>query len=338
MKTYEYYFGWDISKKTLNWALYDLRGQLAGEGQIDNKRSDIKGFLRATLQQYGVEPGQIFCLIEQTGLYGKYLTSEAYKLGLVTCVEDALRINKANQRQLDKSDPEDARMIGLYGFERAYRLKGYQPKDRRVLLIEGLQRRRRNLLKAKQSMAASLSYSLKWDEVDLEEWVVKDTKWIVQKITEVIENIDRRITDLIKEDEKLYTVYRRVRSVLGFGPKNTIVMLLETNFLRKITTAKSCINYAGLRPTRRMSGTSLNKRKRTSKKVNMALKTAFHTAAFAAIKSPYMRQYYDRKRAEGKTHLQVLNAIRNKLCRALYACHENQVMYEKKLQQTLVLS
>lgn len=338
MKTYQYYFGWDISQLTLNWALYDMTGNMVGEGQIENRRPNIRRFLRSTLKKYGISAEQVFCLIEQTGLYGTRLTHEAYILGLITCVEDALRINKANQRQLDKSDPEDARVIGRYGFERAYRLESWSPDSLILQKIKGLHRRRRNLMKSKQSIAASLSYSLKWDETDLDVWVVKGIQEAILKLKKLIDRIDEEITTLIKADEQLYQVYKRVRSVLGFGPKNTIVFLLETKFLKKITTAKSCINYAGLRPTMRSSGTSLNKRKRTSKKVNMALKTAFHIAAFAALKSKHIRAYYDRKMAENKTHLQVINAIRNKLCRALYACHENQVMYDKNLHASLVLS
>lgn len=338
MKAYQYYLGWDISQLTLNWALYDLAGNMVGEGEIENKRPKIRSFLRSILKKYSVSAKQVFCLIEQTGLYGTRLTHEAYMLGLITCVEDALRINKANQRQLDKSDPEDARVIGRYGFERAYRLESWTPDSPILQKIKGLHRRRRNLMKSKQSMSASMSYSLKWDENPLDAWVVKGIEEAIQNLKSLIDRIDDEITALIKADDELCEVYKRVRSVLGFGPKNTIVVLLETKFLKKITTAKSCINYAGLRPTMRSSGTSLNKRKRTSKKVNMALKTAFHIAAFAALKSKHIRAYYDRKMAENKTHLQVINAIRNKLCRALYACHNNQVMYDKNLQASLVVS
>lgn len=338
MNTYQYYFGWDISQLTLNWCLYDRSAQIVAEGQIANRRAAIRSFLKSILSKYGIPATEVFCLIEQTGLYGNRLAYEAHILGLITCVEDALKINKDNRRQLDKSDPMDARFIGRYALEKAYRLTRWKPDSTPLQRIKGLHRRRRNLMKAKQSIATSYQYSLDWDEIVLAADIGERIEEHVSRINQTINLIDERITQIILAEEELAEIYNRVRSVVGFGPKNTIVFLLETMFLQKVTTAKACANYAGLRPTEKSSGTSLNKRKRTPKQVNVALKTAFHIAAFAAIKTKYLKEYYERKRAENKTHLQVLNAIRNKLCRAIYACHENKVMYERKLQASLVIS
>jgi transposase len=338
MNTYQYYFGWDISQLTLNWCLYDRSAKIVAEGQIANRRPAIRSFLNSILTKYGISATEVFCLIEQTGLYSNRLAYEAHILGLITCVEDALKINKDNRRQLDKSDLMDARIIGRYGLEKAYRLTQWKPDSTPLQRIKGLHRRRRNLMKAKQSIATSYQYSLDWDEIVLDADIGERIEEHVLRINQTIDLIDERITQIILAEEELAEIYHRVRSVVGFGPKNTIVFLLETMFLQKVKTAKACANYAGLRPNEKSSGTSLNKRKRTPKQVNVALKTAFHIAAFAAIRTEHLKAYYVRKRAENKTHLQVINAVRNKLCRALYACHENQVMYERNLQATLVIS
>jgi len=85
MNTYQYYFGWDISQLTLNWCLYDRTGQIVSEGQITNRRPAIRSFLTSILSKYGVAAREVFCLIEQTGLYGTRLAHEAHLLGLITC-------------------------------------------------------------------------------------------------------------------------------------------------------------------------------------------------------------------------------------------------------------
>ena len=41
--------------------------------------------------------------------------------------------------------------------------------------------------------------------------------------------------------------------------------------------------------------------------------------------------YYQRKRAEGKPFLSVINALRNKIILRVFAVVRNQVMYEKNL-------
>lgn len=336
MPTYHYYIGWDVSQQKLNYCLRDLSGLIIEEGEIKNSRSTIRAFFNAKLKEYSLTADQMFCLVENTGLYTNYLIFEANKLGLATSVEDALRINKAYSRQLDKSDPEDARIISEYALEKGYKLKLWEAPSTNESLLKGLHRRRRNLMKSRQSMTTSLNNSLKWDVLELPSEVVVQITKAIEAVSKAIEVVDKKIEQVILADEEFSEIYLRSRSVFGCGPKNTIVILLETWFFSKITTAKACANYAGLRPVVKSSGTSLNKRKRTSKKVNIALKTAFHQGAFSiAYHKPHFKEYYQRKREQGKTHLQAINAIRNKICRALYACHLNQVMYDDKIQSNV---
>lgn len=336
MKRYQYYIGWDVSQRTLNYCLRQMDGKIVEEGAIKNSRSVIKAFFKAKLKEYTVSGNELFCLIENTGLYINRLVFEAHAMGLATSVEDALRINKAYSRQLDKSDPEDARIISEYGLEKGYKLKRWTPPATVESELKGLHRRRRNLVKSVQSMTTSLNNSLEWDAFDLDAEIAEKINQGIDHVRGLIKLVDKKIERVILADEELAVIYHRTRSVAGCGPKNTIVILLETWFFKKIVDAKSCANYAGLRPVTKSSGTSLNKKKQTSKKVNIALKTAFHQGAFSiAYSKPHFKEYYARKIAQGKTHLQAINAIRNKMCRAIYACHKNEVMYDEKNQSNV---
>jgi transposase len=60
-------------------------------------------------------------------------------------------------------------------------------------------------------------------------------------------------------------------------------------------------SYAGLAPVTRQSGTSLNCETR-SRRGDHRLKNAMFLAAFAALRDPASKAFYDRKRAEGKKH------------------------------------
>ena len=313
----------------LNYCLRSRQGNILDQGQIDNKRRTIKRFIKQIVKDFALTPDNFFCLIENTGLYGTYLSSIVHTLGYIVSVEDALRISKANTRQMDKSDPEDARVISQYALERGYRLQQWQPMSEIQAKLKGLQRRRKNAMKSYRSMLTSLSHSKAFDEVSLDKSVVVACEEAIAKIKKVIDHIDELTEQYILADEGLREIYDRTRTVFGCGPKNTVVILVETWFFTKIKTAKACANYAGLRPTLKTSGTSVRGRSRTSKNVNIRLKTALHHAAYsAATKSSQLRPYYLKKRAEGKTHLQAVNALRNKLCRAIYACHKNKVTYD----------
>ena len=339
MNNYQYYLGWDVSKGWLNYCWLDGAGRHIEEGQITNDKTAIERFIDQKLEQYEVAAAAVFMLVEHTGLYSQLLLRLAYDKGLAVCLEDALRLAKSHQRRLDKSDHADARIIATYGFEKSYKLALWQPSSETLLQIKVLHRRRRNLLKSVQSIQHSLAHSLDLDEIYMGLAVEEAIRTQLSNLKQLISTIDEQITQLILADEQLSQLYAIVRSCFAFGPKNTIVLMLETGFFKKVSSAKACANYAGLRPLEYSSGSSVRYRKRSTKKINTALKTAFHSAAFsAATKSKVYRAYYQRKIAQGKTHLQALGAIRNKLCRTVYACVENQVMYDENFQSNLVKS
>ena len=61
---------------------------------------------------------------------------------------------------------------------------------------------------------------------------------------------------------------------------------------------------------------------------NKDLKKLLHLCALAAIKyDPEMKTYYDRKKAEGKNGMLVINAIRNKLILRVAAVVNNQTAF-----------
>jgi len=61
---------------------------------------------------------------------------------------------------------------------------------------------------------------------------------------------------------------------------------------------------------------------------NKELKKMLHLCALTAIQHyPEFRQYYERKKAEGKHSMSVLNAIRNKIVLRAVAVINNQKPY-----------
>ena len=86
-------------------------------------------------------------------------------------------------------------------------------------------------------------------------------------------------------------------------------------------------SYAGLAPVTWRSGTSI-RGDHPSRKGNKVLKRALFLSAFAALKDPVSRDYYDRKRGEGKRHNQALIALARRRCDVLYAMLRDGTFYE----------
>lgn len=91
-------------------------------------------------------------------------------------------------------------------------------------------------------------------------------------------------------------------------------------------TAGHLASYAGLTPVTWRSGTSI-RGDHPSRKGNKVLKRALFLSAFAALKHPDSRAYYDRKRAEKKKHNQALIALARRRCDVLFAMLRDGTFY-----------
>jgi transposase len=90
-------------------------------------------------------------------------------------------------------------------------------------------------------------------------------------------------------------------SLPGVGARLGARILCEIGEIARFRTPAQLAAYAGLGPSPRRSGT-----RRTAmvaaRRGNRRLKNALYLAAFASLRHPPSRTYYDRKRAEGKDH------------------------------------
>ena len=93
----------------------------------------------------------------------------------------------------------------------------------------------------------------------------------------------------------------RLGSLPGVGPRTGARMLAEIGDISRFANGSRLASYAGLAPVTRQSGSSIRGQTR-SRRGNHRLKNAMYLSAFASLRDPVSRAFYDRKRAEGKKH------------------------------------
>ena len=141
--------------------------------------------------------------------------------------------------------------------------------------------------------------------------------------------MDRSIAALIAGDADLARQYERLTSVPGIGPVTAAEVLVTTNEFKTSTDPKQYACYAGVVPFERSSGQRKG-RPQVSPQANKRVKQLLHLAALSAVRyCAEMRAYYDRKVAEGKNKMLVLNNVRNKLVHRLFACVLQDRNYDK---------
>ncbi|MBD1540645.1 IS110 family transposase [Pseudarthrobacter sp. NKDBFgelt] len=135
------------------------------------------------------------------------------------------------------------------------------------------------------------------------------------------------------------TVYAQVGALVEAHPLHQVLMSLPAVGIRTAAriltevagkdfpTAGHLASYAGLTPVTWRSGSSI-RGDRASRRGNKVLKRTLYLSAFAALKDPLSRAYYDRKRAEGKHHNQALLALARRRCDTLYAMLRDGSLYQ----------
>jgi len=120
--------------------------------------------------------------------------------------------------------------------------------------------------------------------------------------------------DFIATDQDLNKQYTLCTSIPGVGMQLATYMLIVTHGFSRFANSRKLATYAGVAPFPYQSGTSIRGKNKTSPLGDKSLKTLLHMGALSAVRNDnQIKMYYERKKAEGKNAMSVLNAVKNKL-------------------------
>lgn len=114
-------------------------------------------------------------------------------------------------------------------------------------------------------------------------------------------------------------------SIKGIGEKTAKSFIIEIGSISNFKSAKQLAAYIGIDPSIKQSGSSVNVKGKISKKGNSFLRRTIWQIAAAVIRyDGKFREYFLKKKAEGKKYKQSLIAVANKLLRTLFALLTNK--------------
>ena len=116
-------------------------------------------------------------------------------------------------------------------------------------------------------------------------------------------------------------------SMPGVGSRTAIELLRTVGDGSTFPSAAHIAAYAGLAPATRQSGRTI-KGEHQARRGNRALRGALYISAFASLKHPPSRAYYDRKKAEGKSHTAALTCLARRRVDVLHAMIRDRQPYQ----------
>jgi len=337
METTKFYLGIDVSKLWFDASLMlvvDHQRQPITSQRFINDSEGMKVF-KAWLKSNRVPyDANTIVVIENTGVYHRLIWSFCSKHNLNLHIGNAAHIKWSLGITRGKSDVIDSQRLCIYCFKQSEELKVSPTLNPIFMQLKDLMTSRTRLLTQLQSNKSYLNELKNSKDKLLFNTLQKVYATSIDGIKESIFQIEKELMIIINSDEKIKNNYELILSIPGIGKITAIYIICCTNNFATKTTGKQLASYAGVVPFEHSSGTSIKGKNRVHKMANKELKSLLHLCALSCIRnSEEFKNYYNRKKEEGKNGMLILNAIRNKLVLRVVAVIKKQQPYVNNYQK-----
>jgi len=331
---YETIMGIDISKKTLDICLTNNKKPIF-QDKIDNTSQGLK-MLQKRLENLHISLEEILVCCENTGIYNSPLLLFAQKKQLNLWVETPLTIKKSLGLTRGKSDKADAERIASYAYRHQDQYKPWTPPKKSIQNLQKLWKHRKNILKVQAQLNQNLTEVKAMQGQAAYKEVKRSYQGTLQGLQKDLKQIERDLKETLASDKELHHLHEIITSIDGVGTTTAIYLIVLTKGFKTLNDPRKLACYAGVAPFPYASGTSIRGRERVSFFANKELKTLLHLCAVSLLKMKnQFTDFVDRKKAEGKHMMSILNALRNKLLHTICACVRKNEKYEKNYAKSL---
>lgn len=317
------FIGCDVSKYTLDFAIYQ-RGidyRKFKHYQVSNDEAGFKELLK-WLKSNGVKKYKDTVVgIEHTGYYSNALAEWLFRKRITFCYLHPLDVKNYISSSRNKNDSEDACMIADYLYTMREKLTPSTPEPSKIKQLRALRNERALIIKSRTAFLNLLK------NID-EPASIKRMQTIINELNTQVKAIEKSIMEAINSNEKIKQNYNLITTIPGIGLVNAINTIIATCNFTKFQTARQYAKFCCICPLSNESGISVRGGDHISKKGHNELKTDLTEAARSTIiHNSQMKAYYQRKRAQGKSHGCVMNAIKFKLVCRMFAVIIRQSPY-----------
>lgn len=301
------FVGIDVAKKDF-YACFD---EIGTSQKFNNTPAGINSFVRQ-LSKKKFREKQTMIGLESTGSYHLRLCLQCGELGYKVKVINPLIVKKYNQTKLRrvKNDKKDASLIRYCVGQGA----GYEfAESKETLILKSLVRQRNSLtnslLKVKRQQE---DVEYKEDCLKVKIWSVYDEIRIM--LREKAKELEKELKKFRPEEQKL------LQSIPGVGPLTAVSFISEIVKIERFEKAKRLAAFIGLDSRVHQSGTSVNGKGYISKRGSKILRTRLYNAASVAVLHDNLfRDFFRKKRSEGKPYRVALVAVMNKMAHVIHS-------------------
>ncbi|MFA6246593.1 MAG: transposase [Mucilaginibacter sp.] len=323
-----YFIGIDVSRNKLDFAVRN-RDHILFHRAIVNDNAAILEFVTEIkkLEKFRMIKA-VFCM-EDSGYYVNHVLNVLRKLKTNIHLGNPAHIKNSLGLIRDKSDRLDAIRIANYAFRYHDELQFWEPRRKIVSHLAALSTVRARMMNILGMIKVPLKDQRGYIDRTLHNQVVGCCENSLSSIVNDLNLLERSILNIVHSDPVLSRYFKIICSVPYVGPVTAVQIIISTNEFIDINNPRKFACYAGIAPFKQESGVMTGKAQgRISKIGNRKIKRLIHICAVGAIRRQgEFYDYYQRRCAEGKQPLTIINAIRNKIIRRIFSCIKHDRLY-----------
>lgn len=323
------FIGMDISKSWFDAAFVfsENTDQVVHQQFTQNAEGFGKFIEWLSEQKVPLDGSTLFCM-ENTGIYSKSLVEFLTGKNLLVWVEMPLRIKKAGGFERSTDDKLAAIKIAYYALRHQDKAQYWRPVQSNIEKLKLFITQRDRVMESINQLTVPVNElkeaGLKKEAEQLE----KVQRSAIKSLKKAKEDIEALILKTVNQDNDLHQKMKRIQSIDGIGPVTAIALLVFTKGFTAFDNAKQLACYCGVVPFSKSSGTSVRYKPTVSPFANKKLKKLLHMCALSAVNNNKdLKAYFERKVAEGKNKMSVINAVRNKLLHRVFALIRDERLY-----------
>lgn len=291
---------------------------------FDNNQS---GFKKLSLL---LKNKEVTVCLEATGVYGENLCQFLYDMGVTVYQVNPTQIKYYAKSMMKraKTDKVDAAIMLQFIKHHAIHLHPWKPRDEAYNKLKSLSRCRSDFKGEKQRIMGHIEACTSSDQAGRSD-VLTFYKKHLKFISDQIQKIEQQLLEVIESCEALHKAYRNLQTIPGVGPITAIGLLAELPDIKNFNHVKTLVAYAGINPSIRQSGSSVQGQGRISKTGSPSLRNVLYMAALVGKNHcTIYKPLVDRLKEKGKRPKVIVIACMHKLLRIVYAILKKGVAFD----------
>lgn len=330
--------GCDISKDDFKVNFHQLLDnqhvRIKGSRGLKNTLAGFKEFVK-WVEKRRAPSVQIRITLEATGVYYEQLVhflndNTDYHISVVLPNKSKAYFKSLNIKT--KTDPIDAKVLGLMGIER--NLESWKPVSDNMRILKQLTRDRVRMLDQKTALLNrlhALNHSYKPHRQ-----VIKRLNQLIKLLKKQLKEVEKQIEQAVNEDSFIKERVDKICIAKGLGLITVATIVAETAGFKLFTSRGQLVSYSGYDVVENQSGSSIRGKTKISKKGNKFIRRALHFPAMVIIKyDPRFQHLYDRVFDRTKIKMKGLVAVQRKLLLLIYTLFKNNEAYDPNFIQNI---